>query len=85
MTKVMMMMTMTMMITIMIMRGGECTQKIVEILARSRNLGNISIESQRLVFFLVWFRNRLSLGLRFSNKGLGVLVSLGFYHSPPLL
>ena len=27
--------------------------------------------------FLVWFRNRLSLGLGFSNKG------LGFYHSSP--
>ena len=25
-----------------------------------------------------------SLGLGFSNKGLGVSASLGFYHSPPL-
>ena len=34
-------------------------------------------------FFLVWFRNRPGLG--FSNKGLSVSASLGFYHSPPLL
>ena len=26
-----------------------------------------------------------SLGLGFSNKGLGVSASLGFYHSPPLI
>ena len=36
-------------------------------------------------FFLVWFRNRLSPGLGFSNKGLSVSASLGFYHSPSLL
>ena len=35
-------------------------------------------------FFLVWFRNRLSLGLGCSNKGLGISASLRFYHSPPL-
>ena len=54
-------------------------------LARPRNLGNVSTESRRLVFFLVWFRNSLSLGRGFSNKGLGVSVSIRFYHSPPLI
>ena len=55
----------------------------------SRNLGNLSTESRRLFLFclfvfLVWFRNRLRLGPGFSKKGLGVSVSLGFYHSLPL-
>ena len=35
-------------------------------------------------FFLVWFRNPVSLWLGFSNKCLGISASLGFYHSPLL-
>ena len=42
----------------------------------ARSLRN---EVSGLVFFVQ------SLGLGFSNKGLGVSASLGFYHSPPLL
>ena len=52
------------------------------------NVSPISESRQRSYsgarFFLVWFRNRLSLGLGFSNKGLGVPQILRFYHSPPL-
>ena len=36
------------------------------------------------VFISVSKSHMFCLGLRFSNKGLGVLASLGFYHSSPL-
>ena len=54
----------------------------------SENFSLISESRQRFyqvseaLFFLVWFRNCLSLELGFWKKG---LASLGFYHSPPLL
>ena len=45
----------------------------------SLGLGFLGTETRARILFKL-----SSLGLRFSNKGLGVLASLGFYHSPPL-
>ena len=62
------------------------TQKIVGLGKFEPDLGILAtfLPSLGGSFFLVWFRNRSSLGLRFSNKGLGISASLEFYHSPPL-
>ena len=68
-------------------------------LFKSQNLGGVLNESRNFIF-LCCFASRIleflasrswsleflfsSLGLEFSNKGLGISASLGFYHSPPL-
>ena len=46
----------------------------------SLGLGFLGTESRGRILLKL-----LSLGLGFSNKGLGVSASLGFYNSPPLL
>ena len=46
---------------------------------QSLGLGFLPSESRARILL-----NLSSLGLGFSNKGLGVSASLGFYHSPPL-
>ena len=53
-----------------------------KILAWSRNLGNVSTESRRLVFFLFGSEIAWVLGSDFQTR---VSASLGFYHSPPLI
>ena len=50
-------------------------------LARSWNLGNVSTESRRLVFFLFGSEIARVSGSDFQTS---VSASLGFYHSPPL-
>ena len=47
---------------------------------QSLGLGLLRTESRARILLKL-----SSLGLGFSNKGLGVSASLGFYHSPPLL
>ena len=52
-----------------------------------RNLDSLCEEPRSLVysaFISVSKSHMFGLGLGFSNKGLGVSASLGFYHSPPL-
>ena len=62
---------------------SRCEQfwKPAQIFAKwSLGLGFLGTESRARILLKL-----SSLGLGFSNKGLGVSASLGFYHSPPLL
>ena len=50
----------------------------------STRLSNLGLDLFRRRVSGSDFRKLFGLGLGFSNKGLGVSASLGFYHSPPL-